>query len=359
MDLFIELLQIALGHRVTLSRLPNDDEWCSIYNTAQKQAIVGVLFEGIQVLSNEKENIGIPQSLLFEWIAASEEIKTQNLLLNKRVAEVSQYFLSQGKRSCILKGQGNAIMYPNPLSRMPGDIDIWVEGKKKDVTKIVRSKFSNVYAQYHHIDFPIFQDVEVEVHYKPSRINNPFYNWRLQRFYQNCKSLQFNHECRELDSMGNVCTPLRDFNLIFQLSHIINHFFTEGVGLRQLMDYYFLVRHGYSEMERKEYRSRVKHFGMGKFARSVMWVLKEVFGLEDRYLLAKPYCRGGMLLLKEVMATGNFGMYDDRYTNRHKGNWRRLFTDLYRDMTLAWVFPAEALSMPWAKLENQIYKSRK
>lgn len=309
--------------------------------------------------SDEKGNIGIPRSLLLEWIATSEDIKSQNLLVNKRIAEASQYFLSQGKRSCVLKGQGNAKMYPNPLSRIPGDIDIWVEGTRKEITKIVRSKFPNVYAQYHHIDFPIFQDVEVEVHYKPSRLNNPYYNWRLQRFYQNNKSLQFNHECRELDANGHVCTPLRDFNLVFQLSHIMNHFFTEGVGLRQLMDYYFLVRYDYSEMERKVYRSRVKYFGMRRFARSVMWVLKEVFGLEDKYLLVKPYSRGGKLLLKEVMATGNFWMYDEKYVNRHKGNWSRLFTDLYRDVTLAWVFPAEALSMPWAKLENQLYKSRK
>lgn len=354
-NLFFELIQIGMGMREQLSRVPSGEEWQDLFVESKRQTVVGIAFEGIEKLPRQQCP---PKEILFQWIGLCEHIKQRNVLMNQRVIEISEIFTQAGFRSCILKGQGNALMYPNPQSRTSGDIDIWVDGTQEEIYEFVRGRCPDAHGQYQHIDFQIFEDVEIEVHFRPSRRNNPVYNRRLQQYYLQQREEQCRHVCKELDEKGRVCIPTHDFNLVFQLSHIMNHFFVEGIGLRQLMDYYYLLRQGTSDMECREFQRNIKRFGMKKFASSVMWVMKSVFDMDDQYLLVEPYEKGGRLLLDEIMSTGNFGHYDRRYVFRKKGRIARLMIDLYRDMKMINVFPAEALCMPWAKVENQLHKSK-
>lgn len=190
-----------------------------------KQSVLALILDALEKLNNEGKRIVISQDVLFPWIADAEQIKVQNKLINSRIIEVSCLLFEAGFRSCILKGQGNSIMYPKPFSRTPGDIDIWVEGERKDIKNFVRSKTIDALDNYHYIDFPIYNDVDVEVHYTPSWLNNPLANRKLQYYYASHRSVQCNHICWELDKEGRVCIPTRDFNLIFQMSHMMNHFF--------------------------------------------------------------------------------------------------------------------------------------
>ena len=180
--MFYELVRVALGVGEKLSRCPLDPEWQQLFDLAQKQAVAGVAFLALDRLSSYGQKI--PPALLFEWIGLSEQIRSQNLLANQRCKEITQLFRNEGFESCILKGQGNARMYPVPESRTSGDIDIWVFGERDEITKFVKEKCPNVFEQYHHIDFPIFEDVPVEVHYTPGKLLSPKYNKRFQKWSQ-------------------------------------------------------------------------------------------------------------------------------------------------------------------------------
>ena len=353
--LFWELLQVALGAAKELSHIPSKEEWEKVYEEATRQAVLGVIFEGVQKLSSD---FWPPFEMKFHWIGFCEQINLQNLLLNKRCVEVSEFFAKEGYRSCILKGQGNALMYRNPLSRTPGDIDIWVEGKRNDITEMVRKRFPNVKEQYHHIDFPLFDDIDVEVHYRPSWQITPIHNRRIQQYYLAHRNVQCNHVCKTLDEKGRICVPTRDFNLIFQLSHIMSHFFLGGIGLRQLIDYFYLLKHDFTELERKEYVENLKRFGMMKFAASVMWFMKEILGLEERYILVKPYERGGRLIYEEIMSTGNFGQYDSRIEKRYLNRLSTTCSIIAKNTRLACVYPIEALWGPIMLLSNKCFKNR-
>ena len=140
-------------------------DWQGLYMFCQQQAITGVVLDGIDRLS-KTQKINIPQNLLFEWIGQVSQIEAQNKLVNKRVKELTESLREQGKKSCILKGQGNALMYPNPMHRQPGDIDVWLEGSKKEVAAFVHQRFPGMNVQYHHMNYPVFDDVDVEVHGK-------------------------------------------------------------------------------------------------------------------------------------------------------------------------------------------------
>ena len=167
-------------------------------------------------------------------------LEKANDRLNDAAIQVSEWFRKKGFRTCILKGQGNALLYPNPYSRTPGDIDIWVEGGEKRVISFVRSISPHEKACYHHIEFPSYKGVEVEVHYRPSFLLCFWHNRKLQKYYERAKEEQFSHRVM-LGEQGEIAIPTVEFNLIFQLTHIYSHLMNEGIGLRQLLDYYYVL----------------------------------------------------------------------------------------------------------------------
>lgn len=150
--------------------------------------------------------------------------------------ELTEHLNQQGQKSCILKGQGNALMYSNASARMPGDIDVWIYGTKKGVVDFVHQRFPEMNVQYHHMNYPVFDDIEVEVHYYPSFCYNKWHNYCLQRYFRKSCDAQ----CQNISKEG-YAVPTNAFNLVFQLSHMMRHFFTQGIGLRQAIDYYYLL----------------------------------------------------------------------------------------------------------------------
>mgnify|MGYP001467867217 CR=1 FL=1 len=200
--------------------------------------IYSILFDGIKKLP--AEHVEMEKELLLRWMAESQMLEKANVRLNDTAIQVSEWFRKKGFRTCILKGQGNALMYPNPYSRTPGDIDIWVEGGDKRVISFVRSISPHEKACYHHIEFPSYKGVEVEVHYRPSFLLCFRHNRKLQKYYERVKEEQFSHRVM-LGEQGEIAIPTVEFNIIFQLTHIYSHLMNEGIGLRQLLDYYYVL----------------------------------------------------------------------------------------------------------------------
>ena len=236
--IFFEFLRFCIGSAKEIPGSLKEADWKELYAIAQKQCLVGVLFDGIKKLP--AEHVGMEKELLLQWMAESQMLEKANVRLNDAAIQVSEWFQKKGFRTCILKGQGNALMYPNPYSRTPGDIDIWVEGGDKRVISFVRSISPHEKACYHHIEFPSYKGVEVEVHYRPSFLLCFWHNRKLQKYYERVKEEQFSHRVM-LGEQGEIAIPTVEFNLIFQLTHIYAHLMNEGIGLRQLLDYYYVL----------------------------------------------------------------------------------------------------------------------
>ena len=236
--IFFDFLHFCIGSAKEIPSSLKKADWKELYAIAKKQCLVGVLFDGIKKLP--AEHVGMKKELLLQWMAESQMLEKANVRQNDAAIQVSEWFRKKGFRTCILKGQGNALMYPNPYSRTPGDIDIWVEGEDKRVISFVRSISPHEKACYHHIEFPSYKGVEVEVHYRPSFLLCFWHNRKLQKYYERVKEEQFSHRVM-LGEQGEIAIPMVEFNLIFQLTHIYAHLMNEGIGLRQLVDYYYVL----------------------------------------------------------------------------------------------------------------------
>ena len=198
---------------------------------------------------------------------------------------------------------------------------------------------------YKHLHLDVFKDTEVEVHYRVEVLLSLWKNRKLQRWFKEHEELLFSQN-------GDLITPTIEFNRFYILLHIYRHFLYEGVGLRQLLDYYFVLRRPTPDPSLKggesqtELTKLLKTFGMWKFARGVMWVLQEVFGLEKEYMIGEPLESEGQFILSEVMAGGNFGHHDERLLSEKGGKLQTLKKVIKHNAHLMRHYPAEILWPP-------------
>lgn len=279
-------------------------------------------------------------------------LEKANVRLNDATIQVSEWFQNKGFRTCILKGQGNALMYPTPYSRTPGDIDIWVEGGDKRVISFVHSISPHEKACYHHIEFPSYKDVEVEVHYRPSFLLCFWHNRKFQKYYERVKKEQFSHRVM-LGELGEIAIPTVEFNLIFRLTHIYAHLMNEGIGLRQLL---LLISDDLS-LIRDRVQKELKELGVWKFVGGIMYIMQEVFGMPASRLIVPPNEKYGKFVLNEVLEAGNFGRHDarNRFGESQLGhNLQRV----YRDIRLVRYFPGEALRKPLFRIWHFFWRMK-
>lgn len=339
-EAFFELIQITVGIRGGFSKVLSDKEWGGLLDMAEKQSLAGVLLNGLEKLPNAQRPL---QELLFEWIGVQQMVISTNKVQDRKSRELYEWFKANGYESCVIKGQGVARLYPQPELRQAGDIDIWVSGDRDDVVDKMSSTGVDVtLIDYVNCHAAFFNDVEVEVHFRPTYFFNPFANKRLQKWIQVNKPVQM----ANYDASAGFSHPTISFNLVFSLIHIYRHVFSEGIGLRQLMDYYYILSHS-TEEERNIAIATLNSFGLAKFVGTVMYVLQKVFAMDSSMLLSQPNEKEGKFLLEEILRGGNFGFYDDRFrriTDEHR--WRRGIENLKRNMLFLRHYPNEVAWIP-------------
>lgn len=416
--LFFELLQVAIGNRKELSHTPSEGEWLELYVLAQQQTLVGIAFRGVEQLPGNQRP---PKSLLMQWYMATERIKAMNADLDRKALAVANKFLEEGFPGVVLKGQGISKLYkgplPNPLPRRgdfsiskreteekqspfkgmkkneteqreddivneskdnlsfvifnfssyrtPGDIDIWLRGGREEVLRYVRKHVPDCKPVYHHVDFPVIDGLDIEVHFTPSWMNSPVTNRRLQRFFKakgewlKLKGGEYTQDGTPRHRYSEIPSPCIDFNRVYILVHIYRHLFHEGIGLRQLMDYYFVLRQGFTEEERMETMRTLRSLRMERFAAAVMWVLHEVFAMEERYMLIAPNEKEGRFLLSEIMLAGNFGHYDERLLHEQgESTLHWALRKVKRNFRFVRSYPSEVLWSPLFKLWHYVWRRR-
>lgn len=342
--IFFDFLRFSIGSAKEIPDSLKEADWKELYAIAQKQALLGVLFHGIRRLPKE---LSPEQKLLMQWMAMAEQIRKQNIRLFQDSVKVCQNFENEGFANCILKGQGNALLYPDPYMRTPGDIDIYLAGGRKRVMQYINKVCPNQVMHYHHVDFPVMKTA-IEVHFTPSYMFCPIHNRRMLKWFKEVMGEQCAHRVSLPDGYGEVHVPTASFNVIYILSHLYRHIFTEGIGLRQLLDYYFVLSMLNVNCEMlTSMQKNLKHLGLWKFAQAVMFVMKEVFGLSEDRVIAPMDEKEGRFLLDEIMRGGNFGQYDDRMGSKGgESKIHRYFRMNLRNLRFVKHYPTEAVCEP-------------
>ena len=353
-DKFFELIQISLGNKNGFEQPPSESEWGMLFQLSCKHSLAGILFEGFKKTKTKVQ--GKAQTLFFEWYALHLQTIAANKHQCERAKELSILLANNGYRNCVLKGQGTALYYDSPELRQCGDIDIWVEGDRDDILNYARNHGYKIpHIDIKHSDVEFFEDVPVEVHFLPSWMYNPATNKRLQQFFDEQAEKQFGN----YDVEAGFTHTTIELDLVYSLVHIYRHIFSEGIGLRQLMDYYYILAHSTQEQRTLAFRV-LKSFRMGSFVGGIMWILLDCFGLKKEYLLCSVNKRHGEFLLSEILTAGNFGQFDPR-TRRIavQKRFKRGFVQLKKNLRFINYYPSEVLWSPFWKLWHWACRKRK
>ena len=277
---FFAFLKYCLGYKGNISRVVDSMDWQELYSFASKQALLGLCFDGIERLGKENpEELRlnpIGRELLMTWMGKAHQISRQNRKVNAVAGKLFSMLKKDGLRCCVLKGQGNALMYPNPYSRTPGDVDVWIDASRERIMEYTQKKFElGDDIRLQHLETSL-DGVLVELHFFPCSMNNPIYHARLQKWFRRNADLQCSHIVGLPDGAGDIAIPTSAFNVVYQLCHLYHHFFDEGIGMRQIIDYYYVVSMLNVNCEMLTWLPKdLKHLGLWKFAGAVMYVLHE------------------------------------------------------------------------------------
>ena len=341
-DALHELLRMALDDECSprfLSRKFSAEEWESLHSECLKQLVAGVVYRAISHLPRDMQP---PLEIAFQWASEAETIKGQNKLLNAEAARLTDLFAAQGRKTAVLKGPANALLYPAPDLRQAGDIDLWVEGGRDSVVGLLKKMgyedCDSDYSSSHHVHlYPVQNGISVEIHYQSTSGNwNPFTSARLIRFLD--QEIQNVERVKE-----GFYVPSIKFALVMQLAHIQHHFIAGGIGFKQILDYYLLLKRS-AESDRREIAPLLSRLGLLKVCRALMWVLDHVLGLDKSRMLCAPNEKYGRMMLTVVQNGGNFGRYAvDPVKDASMNFILRFIRKRWRNFQMFWFAPVEVL----------------
>lgn len=356
-----ELLRIAVGVDTAMTSPCTQEEWSAICQRAKEHAVVGLIYKAASLLPKEQ----LPNAdIIGHLFCDAQYIRTQNVKVNSLCLKLQEKFRKNGFQTAILKGEGNALLYRATLSRQnaiddlgayrqAGDVDIWliangcasIAANRKAVIEHVRPYASSPEARVHHVELPPIDGIPIEAHYLPMFFYSFRSQWRFERLCMQQAQRQTSHK------YGELFVPTSDFNVVYQLSHILRHLFEEGVGLKQIVDYYFVIRalHDMSSDDTHHFdvMSEIESLGMQKLAAAMMWVLNRLFALPDEYMICRPNESLGRLLFDEVMHSGYMGNADERISPwRHNGRISMFFWKWKFNMRLWELCPREVACGP-------------
>lgn len=342
-DLFFELLQVAIGRRTHLSRTPSSEEWEQLFLMAERQTVLGVCFKTVKEMADS-----VPQPVYMKWLAMAAKIQQRNEEMNRKCAEVYEAIRREGFECVVLKGQGVAELYninvnlDLNLYRQSGDIDVWqwkegfsLKENRKEVIRFARTIQPDATGAEHHVGVE-WMGTDVELHYEPAYFCNPFANRRFRKWFMDYDKSRFQF------SDNGFCVPDTEFNRVFLLAHAFRHYISEGLGLRQVMDYYFLLRNLNHNLD-LNHNNLIKRLGMARFEKAMKWVIGYVF--EEKDIEDGRKC--GKMLLEHIMDGGNFGKHKATTVASRHTHIGRFINQLTHDIRLMRYYPSEAV---WAPL---------
>lgn len=275
------------------------EEWECVFTLARQQTVTGIAFRGLDFLPEEAAP---PMVVAAKWMAHADRIEQSNRIMNGTVAKLYGHFASAGVEAVLQKGQGVAAMYPEPLLRECGDIDLYFPGHDgvsdplAGIPGAARKKQPDNSWSY------LVDGIVVEHHADLVDIQCP----RAKRYVKRLIEKKGFEKVVTGDGV-EVMVPAPEVNLLLLSSHILKHAFGVGIGLRQFCDYAVARRYYEGRVNELEMREIWKRAGLAKWQE-----------LLDAFFVKKTG-----VLLDIVLKGGNFGVYSKDCENVSHARWMR------------------------------------
>lgn len=309
---FLYLIRLGLwgkaepGTQIQLS----SQEWTAIYQMARKQTVHGILFDAIPLLSAEGRP---PKNVVLQGVLETDRLERENQKQIQELTRLRAFFQEKGVPFRLQKGQSIAQHYVHGNHRVCGDFDLWFgNGKNVEIANQLIEALGIMVQRGNHEDAIYeWEGIDVEHHSDLIELSSPLLKKKLRQWEQEVYA-----------QSGDDLLPVA--NLLLQITHILKHLLTEGIGLRQMCD--FAVSLQALDYDAEELKRKCKAYGIYKWTQLLLAFVHEKLGLPADKL---PFAAKGDAdyLLNEIWETGNFGHEDQRFGYRPTGKWAsKLFT---------------------------------
>lgn len=351
-----------MGTRDGLSRVPSSNEWDELYELARMQALTGVCFAAVQNL-NSSETLNLSDTLRMRWMGMTAKVQQRNEVHRRVIGLVSEHLQSRGIEPVFMKGLVCASRYPDPLLRQPGDIDFVARAEDFDRTLDALEEIGVVDRElvHEHHGMACVQGVQLEPHYKLHNFQHP----GVDRFAKGLQEWLFADGTRVRKvKIGVAEIPAMPMELegVFLVSHMVNHVYEEGLGLRQVMDYAFWLNslRSYDNdgdndgFDWRLHDEWLKGMRMTRAHRVFVRMCEVYLGVPASicgYRYSEGEKRFADKLMADIMQVGNFGR--GAYVFDHSSRWGELKNYLWvcsRAVRLHYLCPAEAWMWPVSKV---------
>lgn len=351
---FFDLLKLGMGLTDNICLpLMDDRKWVKIFETAKKQTVLGIMADAIKRLPDDV--VKPSYEVMIRLVGYCVQLEKTNRRINREVLKWIDFFEEKGFSAVLLKGQGIAQLYPSPLRRTPGDIDLWVIGKEAKIRNLVKKELKPSEILYHNSVVHADNNIELEIHTRPSFLYNPVRNFKTQRLFKKWAKEAVKVNLPE--NVGAISIPSDNMNRIFLLLHLYRHVFSEGIGLRQMADYAMLLNKGCTDGDKMQCKIWLKSLGLERFAASVMYLMKVVFDLNDKVLITEVDEKGGAILLKECLEGGNFGIYNPNIDRNIKHDSLKSFiVKNKRNFRFIGLYTNEVIWAPYFKFFHYLWR---
>lgn len=312
-NLLFLLLRDALWHdQEELPTSLSEEEASKLFKISEKQAVSGLVVEALT-----RNNVGLPQDIVFEAVGLQEQIKAQSWHVNRGVIALHNILLAEDINYAIVKGQIVASYYPSPLLRQSGDIDFYLSQEKyKAGLSFLKSSWgveADIHGSEKHADF-LYDGNIYEAHFVLTDLLSKERNDYFQKLVDADGGSTVIVDGREIKTLSPT------LHVLYVFLHLWFHLMALGVGLRQFCDLAVMLRGNVNlndndnrNVNLDELRVHLKALGMEKAYKACGSILVDYLGLSQKetgYIITDSDRRYGKRILDIVLYRGNMGHHN-------------------------------------------------
>lgn len=286
-DALLQLVRLGIGTSKD-AKISKDIDWESVEALAEKQGVLGVVYDGIIRLAEIADVL--PVTVKLRWMGKMMQGYEQRYVLyRKAVADLAAWYHAHGYRMMLLKGLACGLDWPKPVHRPYGDIDIWLFGRQSEADALMVQEFKGqgfkVDNSHHHHTVFQWQGFTVENHYDFVNVHHQKTNAELEKIF---KELAFQDTSSILAHPSNIDLPSPNLHALFLMKHMVSHFAADRITLRQLLDWGFFVKAHTKEVDWTWLEDILNDYHMLDFFNCINAICVDEMGVE---LNVFPYVR--------------------------------------------------------------------
>lgn len=354
---FFELMRAGLWEKEAQILQYGKVDYDEVFRIADEQSVIGLVTAGIEHVQDVK----IPQEIVLQFIGISLQFEQQNKALNDFIVWLIETLRKEDVYTLLVKGQGIAQCYERPLWRASGDVDLLLsEDNYQRAKKVLIPLADNVeqeYKTFKHIGMTMKGDFVVELHGTlHSRLSSC-----IDRGIDKAQNDVFcGGNVRSWNNNGtSIFLPSPDNDVIFVFTHILHHFFIEGIGLRQICDWCRLLWTYRDSLDRRLLENRIRKMDLMTEWKAFAAFAVEYLGMP---VSAMPcydvrcqkddvrWKKKAEHILEFVLESGNFGHNREAANGKFCSAWYKM-KDFARHSR---IFPLDSIKFFWHFLWNGV-----